>query len=250
MPFCNVFISQVEGVLVAITQLHCCRIGSNSSLVLTHTTKSYPSHLHTGELLAGAAGRGAGPDPGSTQALSCHSELNSQKYIDRVQGSREQVGHMLFLSGQPANLHGAPTKSQILFWTLSGDNAQKDSVIQVRGSGHKDQHSLWLPVLTDAPKKIKWTGIAGSAGVGTVFTWESREGCSEKGHLIPNLNKEKKTAFQRCGGCVLAGAEATCRTRVSDGQERLRDRRSMGGVEGTQSVCHLSSSFATSSQLL
>lgn len=167
--------------------LHCCRIGSNSSLVLTHTTKSCPSHLHTGELLAGAAGSGAGPDPSPAQALSCHSELNSQTCIDRVQGSRGQVGHMLFLSGQPANLHGAPTKCQMLFWALSGDSAQKDqdSVIQVRGSRHKDQHSPWLLVLTSAPKKIKLTGIAGSAGVGTVFTWEGREGCSEERHLIP-----------------------------------------------------------------
>lgn len=131
-PFCNVFTSQVEGVLVAITQVNCYGIGSNSSWVLIHTTKSCPSHLHTGKLLAGAAGRGAGPDPGPAQALSCHSELHSQMCIDRVQGSRGQVGHMLFLSGQPENLHRAPTKCQILFLALSGDSAQKDKTVSSR----------------------------------------------------------------------------------------------------------------------
>lgn len=107
---------------------------------------------------------------------------------------------------------------------------RQDHVIQETGRGHKDQQSRWLLVLTGAPKKITLADTAGSAGVGAVLTWVGREGCSEKGHVSPNLNNGE-TALGRCGGSVPAGPEAPCRTTVSAEWEGLKDTESIGGVE-------------------
>lgn len=73
---------------MAITQLHCCGIGSK------HTMKGWVSFpLTHGELLAGATGRDTGPDPSPGPVPPQPGELSN---VHRwIQGGRGQVGRTL-----------------------------------------------------------------------------------------------------------------------------------------------------------